>query len=119
MTDLSQITRLTQQVLEQNQQLISILQTLAETEAARAQLELDAHGDRWVDAATVAKLLGPKFSRVKIMDDLRAGLFKYGRDYINVSAGGDRASWAFKKTRLEAIYQLTPEKRRIWPVEAA
>lgn len=116
MTDL---VALAKQIVEQNQQLLAVLETLAQVEAVKAQIELENHCDRWVDAKTLAKQLGPKFSDRKILADLQAGLFKYGRDYINVSAGGDRPSLAFKKTRVEEVYKLPPEKRRHWPVEVA
>jgi hypothetical protein len=116
---MSEIADLVQQALEQQARLLTVLETLAQTEAAKVQLELRAATDPWVDVETLVQQLGPKFSKGKILADMRAGLFKYGRDYTNVSAFGERGSWAFKKGRVEAIYTTAPEKRRVWPVEVA
>jgi hypothetical protein len=112
---MSEVVQLVQQALDQQARLLAILETLATTEAAKVQLETSAHNEPWVDAETLAQQLGPKFSRGKILADLRVGLFKPGRDYINTSPTGERASWAFKKTRVEAVYATPPEKRRAWP----
>lgn len=114
-----EIASLVQQALEQQARLLTVLETLAQTEAAKVQLELEAATDPWVDVDTLVQQLGPKFSKGKILADMRAGLFKYGRDYTNVSAFGERGSWAFKKGRVEAIYTQAPDKRRVWPVEVA
>ena len=76
-------------------------------------LEQQSRGEGYVGVGDLVTALGPAFSERKILDDLRSGMFKPGRDYINLS-NGTRPSYGFKVSRIRAVYETAPEKRRIY-----
>ncbi|MBD2261413.1 hypothetical protein [Pseudanabaena sp. FACHB-2040] len=90
-------------------------QKLAEAALEMARdLQRQTQEHQWVKLTEAALMLGSAFTAGKIGDDIKAGLFKYGRDYINTS-NGVKPNYAVKVARLRKVYELEPEKRPTYP----
>ena len=101
----------------------SLLATTAEVMAVQVKLAntLDRlssmlaseANEEYVTVDELVKALGPAFSKRQIMEDLRAGFFKLGRDYINLSNGA-RPTYAFKVSKIRQVYETDPAKRKMY-----
>ncbi|MEO0533304.1 MAG: hypothetical protein AAF215_05505 [Cyanobacteria bacterium P01_A01_bin.123] len=87
---------------------------LTEAALGMAQdLQRNRKEHEWVKPSEAASMLGTAFTPTKIVDDINAGFFKYGRDYINTS-NGSRPNYAVKAAQLRKVYSTPPEKRQTY-----
>lgn len=94
---------------------IAAMLAIANSLQQQTNLIVAEKSEPYVGADQLIEALGETaFSRRKIFEDLRAGYFKLGRDYANISHG-DKPNYVFKVSKIRAVYETAPEKRKIYP----
>jgi hypothetical protein len=88
-------------------------QKLTSAIQAAVAMEQASRNEGYVGIADLLAVLGPAFTKRKIEEDLRAGMFKHGRDYINLS-NGTRPTYGFKISKIKAVYETDPTKRKVY-----
>lgn len=99
------------EALATQSRLVKAQEELTGAIAVLAQEQVSLTSEPYVSIDDLLAQLGSLFTRSRVMDDLRAGWFKLGRDYINVS-NGDRATYGFRVKCIRAIYEADPAKRK-------
>lgn len=101
------------EAMQTQAQLVRAQEQLAAAVAALAQEQRSVAREPYVGMDDLLAQLGPAFTASRIMADLRAGWFKLGRDYANLS-NGDRPTYGFRVKCIRSIYETEPAKRRQW-----
>ncbi|MEM9149129.1 MAG: hypothetical protein AAGB19_01565 [Cyanobacteria bacterium P01_F01_bin.3] len=102
------------QVLQANTaEAIAAMGRLTAAIEQQTALIVTERNEPYVSLGDLVTALGPAFGDMKIKQDLRQGLFKHGRDYINTS-NGVKPNYGFRISRIRKVYQIPPENRKTY-----
>ena len=95
-------------------ELMATQQKMANAFAAVAQMAVEERNEPYLSTKELVQALGAGlFDEQRILADVKAGLFKQGRDFINLSNGA-RPTYGFKASCIRKVYETPPEKRKTY-----